>query len=193
MRILNPVLLDGYVVPGSGAPRFELLFGKVIDYNDNGRRVIAKLKNGPEDKEETVVFQNLEGDHSRLLRERFYMAKIKKGSWISVLVKLSNYEKIVIEFRFVGLWRFPLKRREVNKPIERNVLLGNPSNIRRVNGGTCFNLVEEDDSTGKKYTRHIHISSDIQFKNVEKNCFVICVCGPERHFNYECQHWREIV
>lgn len=189
LRVLNPKQLEGYVFKNVCSIPFELLAGNVAAVLKDGQDYILTLE-GTEYRGGRIIKQRAHirfsdrGPDREMLATRITAAHIKRGSFMSVFCMQKNAERIALDFRFYGLWRFHGYQGEIN------VLLGKTFGLYRNGQQLSTKFVEY--GGGKTFERIVSFRekqiADAAKRYIEgNNPFTICKCGPERNRNcYDC-------
>lgn len=201
LRLLDQRQLDGYVFQSPGAPPCELLSGNIMYIYEFEDSMVVYLRgsmfeNGAWVSRTAKVLFRDRGADRKLLATRFKASKAEVGSYMSVLIMIQNKERIVLDFKFHGLWRLS------GYLGEKNVILGKAFDYSERQGvGSVKFLDYNNRGPGQKlYKRFIRFKeSTLQYASVfqtRDKPFAVCICGPESknssYSTYDCE-WFEIL
>lgn len=195
LRILDHHELEGYVFSETGGPRCELFGGRITDIRKQEKSYMVKInakefENGVYIERSVWVSFIDRGPNRKMCATRLIASKAYVGAFISVLTMYRNDTRIVMEFRYNGLWRLK------GYAGEKNVLIGK---VQRYEISEEYLKIQFED---KKRSSETFFVRNVSFtKEPIRTCasryltkddtYVICICGPEQKFNsipeYECK------
>ena len=120
LRILDSKELDGYALKTKGGPAFELLSGNVLYIRKNSDSDFHIWIQGTfwyngkcTYKTAKIRFKNRGADR-KMMATRVLSSGLRQGDYISVFVMKQNNERVALDFKFHGLWRFHGYNGEIN-------------------------------------------------------------------------------
>lgn len=186
LRILGPAELEGYVLQGTGGPRWELLSGVVSMVQETPETYYVTLRGKNLEngvyvwRSATVAFRNRGAGRDRM-KTRFVAAGIQTGMFLSVLSMQRNNERIAKDFKFSGLWRLKGYKGE------KNVILGKYTDPKIQEGLVSIRFLDYNPSRRCYYRRTVDITDRQILPAAKENFYYkadknacICICGPER-------------
>ncbi len=202
LRILGPTDLEGYVFQSPGAPRCELLVGVISKVQITQDAMIVTIRGENEEngqkimRSATIFFKN-RGNSRKMLKTRGIAAGLTNGVFISILSMQRNNQRIAMDFKFSGLWRFKGYKGEIN------VIFGKYNDLLIQNNLVSFRFFDYNASEKFYYRWTVDIAAPQlleqakkDFFSVSKNQACICVCGPsiveKGTHSYNCI-WYEMI
>lgn len=155
---------------------YSVCAGLITSVTDDGSKVLIKLKDGKDIK--TFVFAD---GVKRKLATRARLAKLAKGSYVSILYSIFQNQFYAGDFRFNGVWHY------VDGAYDYNFVVAKVSFINYSDTRTNFKFLIKDN--GK------HIKINVSFfkneknkENFNKRCFLkegdylVCKCGKSGNY-----------
>ncbi len=202
LRVLGPADLEGFVFQSPGAPRCELFAGVISKVQITQDAMIVTIRGENEEngqkimRSATILFEN-RGGSRKMLMTRGIAAGLTSGVFVSILSMQRNNQRIAMDFKFSGLWRFKGYKGEIN------VLFGKYSDLRIQNNIVSFRFWDYNASEHFYYRWTVDITATqileeekIDFSSVKRKEACICICGPsivaKGIHSYNCI-WYEMI
>lgn len=183
LRILDSKELDGYALKTKGGPPFELLSGYVIYIRRNSASDYHVWIQGTywhngrcSNKTAKIRFKNRGADR-KMLAARILSSGLQQGNYISVFVMHQNYERVALDFKFHGLWRFHGYNGEIN------VVIGKI--YEWIDQGTIRAKFMDCEKKNRSFVRYIYFRG--RAAEAARKCLspssdspiVVCICSQE--------------
>lgn len=192
LRILDSRQLDGFVVKSPGGPPFELLSGTIADICSRPKggfnvRIRGSYVSGTGTKIMSASLAFIDrGSDRKLLATRLIAAKAQKGKFISALVMIHDNERIVLDFKYSGLWNLK------GYLGEKNVLIGKGYDftISCQQRDIASAIFPDYNRSGQCFRRKVYFADECLKMAISafqsETHSMICICGPGEGDCYHC-------
>ena len=177
LRVMSPGDLKGYCLKKPQGPQFELLAGAVTDITRDGRDFIVRLSGMAYGRwmSAYIRFSDREMSDRKMLATRLVASQVKRGDFLSVFLMHKNKERVALDFKFYGHWRFH------GWAGEKNVFIGKIYNF----SNDCAWFCDYSPRNGGKKTYSWQVCFEPQVMDSARrflsqgNPFAICICGSQ--------------